>query len=90
MGMLFRPPAAVRQRSWSDLRLSVTPIVRSSRYSRTVRIEVVSCRGRLGGQTVTLELHHAADAVRLVSELADSTVEAGRTGFALRFAGRVG
>src|SRR5262249_32767144 len=45
VGMLFRPLSATRQRSWSDLRLTVTPIVHSSRFSRTVRVEVVYCRG---------------------------------------------
>lgn len=90
VGMLFRPLAAARQHSWSDLRLKVTPVVRTSRFSRTVRVEVIYCRGRLGGQAVMLELHHAPNSLRLVSELDDSKTVAGRAPFALRCAGRVG
>lgn len=90
IGMLFRPMSATRQRSWSDVRLSVTPVVRHTRFLRTVRVELMSCRGRLGGQAVMLELHHAPDALRLVSELDDSTLVAGRTRYALRCAGGVG
>lgn len=88
IGMLFRPPSAARERSWSDVRLSVTP-VRASRFSRTVRVEVVSCRGRLGGQPVSLELHHAPDSLSVVSELDDSTA-ANRDGWSLRCVGCVG
>lgn len=90
IGMFFRPLHAAQQRSWSDLRLSVTPIVRSSRMRRTVRVEVVSCRGRLGRQAVMLELHHAPDTVPVVSELDDSTLAPSRARYTLRCAGRVG
>jgi protein ImuA len=90
IGMLFRPMSAARQRSWSDVRLSVAPVACHSRFLRTVRVELMSCRGRLGGQAVMLELHHAPDTLRLVSELDDSTLVAGRTQYALRCAGDVG
>ncbi|HUQ70169.1 MAG TPA: hypothetical protein VM165_11630, partial [Planctomycetaceae bacterium] len=72
IGMLFRPPEARRHPSWADLRLSVTPLVQQHSTGRTVRMEVLYSRGRLGGQAAVLELDHATGAVRVVSELADS------------------
>src|SRR5262249_13411172 len=90
IGMLFLPLSAARQRSWSDLRLSVTPVKSHSRFSRRLRVDVLSCRGRLGGQAVMLELHHAPDALRMVSELDHRAVVADRARYTLPCAGRVG
>ncbi len=90
LGMLFRPQTMPQQRSWCDLRLSVTPVPNSSRTSRTVRVQVVSCRGRLGGQAVMLELHHAPDTRDLVSALDGPTPTAKRPRFTLPLAGCVG
>lgn len=73
LGMLFRSREVRRQPSWADLRLLVTPLTAHSGAGRRLRIDVVYCRGGFGGQSVVLELNHATGAVRLVSELADST-----------------
>ena len=86
IGMFFRPPEASRQSSWADWRLAVVPISShpgqscpSTRQRRTLRIDVVYCRGCIGGQSVVLELNHATGAMRVVSELANPAASSRRS-----------
>ena len=89
IGVLFRPAEALRQKSWGDVRLHVTPVRRAVPQSRTVRVEVAQCRGSFGGQSVIVEIHHAPSAVCLASELVDPEVAAGRTEVAAAPARRI-
>jgi protein ImuA len=73
IGMLFRPLADRNQPSWADVRWQVTPEPGSA-LGRRWQIELLYCRGGFGGGAVTLEQQHATGAVRMVPELADSTV----------------
>jgi protein ImuA len=72
IGMLFRPLTARREPTWADVRWLVTPKPGSA-LGRRWQIELLYCRGGFGGAAVTLDLHHATGAVRVVPELADST-----------------
>lgn len=78
VGVLFRSTEALRQKSWGDVRLSVTPVRTRLPQARTLRLEVVQCRGSFGGQSVIVDLHHAPSVVCLASELVDSAAAAGR------------
>lgn len=72
-GILLRSAAALREPSWADLRVLVTPEP-SPRWScRRLRVSLIKLRHGLPGGELTLELDHEANAVRVVSELADST-----------------
>lgn len=75
MAMLFRPAALRCQSSWADLRWLVTPEPGTA-TARRWRMELLYCRQGLADLTLIWEQQHASGAVRLVSELADSTSSA--------------
>lgn len=72
MAMLFRPATSRSQSSWADLRWLVTPVPGTA-TSRRWRLELLYCRQGLADMTLIWEQEHATGAVRVVSELADST-----------------
>lgn len=73
VGIIFRPETARREPVWADLRLLVTPQPGGGGEARRVRIDVLYHRGGLGGTAQVWEIDHAEGAVRLVSQVADST-----------------
>lgn len=72
VGLFFRPELARREPVWADARYLATPMVGGDGESRRLRIDVLYRRGGVGGASQVWEIDHAAGAVRLVPELADS------------------
>jgi protein ImuA len=69
-GIIFRPETARREPVWADLRLLVAPRPGGQGETRRVRIDVLYCRGGVGGTAQVWEIDHAEGVVRLVSEMA--------------------
>jgi hypothetical protein len=74
VGLLFRPDQAHREPAWADLRLRVTPLSGGQGDTRRIKVDVLYCRGGLGGSAQVWEIDHAAGDVRLVSDVANPTV----------------
>jgi protein ImuA len=74
VGLLFRPDEAGREPVWADLRLRATPLSGGQGDARRIKIDVLYRRGGLGGSAQVWEVDHAAGDVRLVPEVANSTV----------------
>lgn len=73
IGFVFRSLGSARPTNWATVRLAVTPVEGSGKEFRRARLDVLYCRGSLGGPSLQLEWSHATGALRLVSELVDST-----------------
>lgn len=73
IGFVFRSLGSARPTNWATVRLAVTPVAGSGKEFRRARLDVLYCRGSLGGPSLLLEWSHATGALRLVSELVDST-----------------
>lgn len=69
--LLLRGPEALRETSWADVRLLVSPLPSPSWRRRRLQVELLKVRNGLPGGRVQVELDHETTAVRLVSELAD-------------------
>lgn len=74
--MFFRAATPDTQTSWADLRWTVTPLPGTS-TARRWRTELRYCRKGFADSATIWEQHHATGAVRMVSELADTTTIAG-------------
>jgi hypothetical protein len=72
LGLFFRNDSARREPVWADLRLRATPRAGGTAEVRRLDVEVLYRRGGLGGTAWVWEIDHAAGAVRLVSQVADS------------------
>jgi protein ImuA len=70
VGLLLRPARHRGQPSWADVRLLVEPLPGRSSQGRTVRLEVVHCRGGLGGSAIELEIDDETSDVRLAPRMA--------------------
>jgi hypothetical protein len=70
--LMFRGPEALRETSYGDLRVLVSPLPSSDWLRRRVRIEVLKIRNGFPGRVTQVELNDETDALRVVPELADS------------------
>jgi hypothetical protein len=70
--LLMRGADALREASWADIRLLVSPLFSPHWEIRRLRMEVLKIRNALPGKAILVELDHETNAVRVVSELADS------------------
>jgi protein ImuA len=66
VGVLFRSARMRREPSWADVRWLVTPLQAPRSTARRWRVELLYCRGQLGGQQVDVELDHATNTVCVV------------------------
>lgn len=78
VGFVFRSPGSARPTNWATVRLAVTPVAGSGKEFRRARLDVLYCRGSLGGPSLLMEWSHATGALRLVSKLVNSTPSARR------------
>jgi hypothetical protein len=72
LGFLLRPLSTRGQPTWSDVRLTVTPLVSQSSHHRA-RLELVRSRRGAGEKSLILELDDATGLVSVVPELAATT-----------------
>jgi hypothetical protein len=63
LGLFLRPAAARDSPSWADVRLLVQPLAGEA-TTRTLRVEVLRCRGGRAGAQVELELDERQGTVR--------------------------
>lgn len=70
IGLLLRPMKHRAQPSWADVRLAVQPRPSRSAEGRTVSLELVHCRGGLGGNAIELEIDDETGDVRLAPAVA--------------------
>ena len=70
--VLIRQPEALRETSWADVRLLVSPLPSPCWRRRRLRVDVLKIRNGLPGGAVQLELNNETGHVRVVSELAHS------------------
>ena len=86
VGLLLRPDKYRSQPSWADIRLLVETLPCESRFGqkpssgtddfstgRLLRITLIHCRGRAGGDAVELEIDDETGDVRLAPQLAAAT-----------------
>jgi protein ImuA len=74
LGFLLRPIACRAAPSWAEARLGVVALPSRGPWQslgRRLRVELLHCRGGVGGGAVMLELGDEAGAVRVASPLAD-------------------
>lgn len=89
LGFLLRPAACRAAPSWAEVRLLVRaspplgshkglfdPISIQAMSGQRLRIEVLSCRGGVGGRVVELELSDEADSVPVAAPLAGPALPA--------------
>lgn len=72
LGLLIRPEAARHEPSWADVRLRIEPLPGQPRQSsrRRLRIQMLRCRGAVGGRSVEVEIDEEADTVHLAPRMA--------------------
>jgi len=71
--IVLRGADALRETSWADLRVQVTPLCSSEWDNRRWRIETLKVRNGLPGGIIEVEWDRETDCLRVVSVLADST-----------------
>lgn len=69
LGLLLRPAGALRVPSFAALRLLVTPVTAAA-ARRSLRLDVVRCRGGRSGKSVFLEIDDETGHVRLAAPVA--------------------
>ncbi|MBX3444547.1 MAG: hypothetical protein KF774_19255 [Planctomyces sp.] len=71
--LLLRGPEALRETSWADVRLLVTPLLSPSWRRRHFRVEILKVKNSVPGRAAQAEFDDETGVVRVVSKLADST-----------------
>ena len=69
--LLMRPPEALREGSWADRRLKISPLPSPSWNRRRMRVDVLKVRNGFVEAPFDVELDHETGAVRVVPQLAD-------------------
>lgn len=69
--LLMRPPEALREGSWADRRLRISPLPSPYWNRRRMRVDVLKVRNGFVEAPFDVELDHETGAVRVVPQLAD-------------------